>query len=129
MFTETDAFSAAALGAVAHLMFHLKRFQPHRVHLFAAVTDCRMIQFLRAEGTKPEALTFSTSRVLPLLDKAGAPASGLRTLLALLSDRSLSVMPELPWGKTTLKVDRYLGAGSSACVFSAQVSTAGPNVG
>jgi hypothetical protein len=122
--SKVDEFSDASLGSVMLFLMELKRFQPHRVQLYGAVTDCRMIQFVRAEGTDPEQLHFTVGPVMPLLDAQGAPSTGLRTLLALLSDsQQLSAMPELRWDNTTLKVDRYLGAGSSACVFSATIAS------
>jgi hypothetical protein len=113
------------MGAVLLFLEHLKGFQPHRHHLFAAVTDCRVIQFVRAEGPGPNELTFKVSRVMPLLDSQGLPADGLCTLLSLLSDQNLSAMPTLRWGESTLIVDRYLGAGGSACVFSATPASSG----
>jgi hypothetical protein len=125
MVSKTDCFSSASLGVVLLFLVHLKGFQPHRHQLFAAVTDCRVIQFVRAEGPAPDELAFKLSAPMPLLDSEGLPAVGLCTLLSLLSDQNLSAMPTLRWGESTLTVNRYLGAGGSACVFSATPASSG----
>lgn len=105
-------------------LHELKRFQPSRPRLYAAVTDCRVIQFIQAVGETHDKLQFLLSPVEYLLDDSGQPAKGLRTLLALLCNEHLSHMPKLPWDGGLLRVGRYLGAGSSACVFAAALPPA-----